>query len=495
METFLIRALQLIMSLSLLVIIHEGGHFLFARLFKVRVEKFCLFFDPWFTLFKFKPKKSETEYAVGWLPLGGYVKIAGMIDESMDTEQMKQPEQPWEFRSKPAWQRLLIMVGGVLFNFLLALFIYSMILFAWGDQYIKVQEAPLGMDFNETAKSVGFKDGDVLLSADGVPFERYDGDMLSQIADAREVSVLRDGAKASVYIPDDMMQRLLADSIRFASFRFPYVVDSVMVNSPAAQAGIQPGDSIIALNGTPISFSDFKQAMAERKKNAATLLKDSIDPRFITLAYVRGGVTDTLSMRVDSAYLMGVTACLVTDRLLPMVKKQYAFLESFPAGVSLGVKTLKGYVGNMKYLFSKEGAKQLGGFGTIGTQRRDRLEHSGRDFVAHDMAVNEAVNIQADGAAALLGKGPEQQAEGGQDDDQAQILALFIGLGTQVDPRQHREANGRGHDQGIHRPLLPEQHGNQQRRDDQQHQQPAPVRQQEAAGAQRWRFTPAVCWK
>ena len=195
METFLIRALQLIMSLSLLVIIHEGGHFLFARLFKVRVEKFCLFFDPWFTLFKFKPKRSDTEYAVGWLPLGGYVKIAGMIDESMDTEQMKQPEQPWEFRSKPAWQRLLIMVGGVLFNFLLALFIYSMILFAWGDQYIKVQEAPLGMDFNETAKAVGFQDGDILLSADNVPFVRYDGDMLSQIADAREVSVLCDGKK------------------------------------------------------------------------------------------------------------------------------------------------------------------------------------------------------------------------------------------------------------------------------------------------------------
>ena len=304
METFLIRALQLIMSLSLLVIIHEGGHFLFARLFKVRVEKFCLFFDPWFTLFKFKPKRSDTEYAVGWLPLGGYVKIAGMIDESMDTEQMKQPEQPWEFRSKPAWQRLLIMVGGVLFNFLLALFIYSMILFAWGDQYIKVQEAPLGMDFNETAKAVGFQDGDILLSADNVPFVRYDGDMLSQIADAREVSVLRDGKKASVYIPEDMMQRLMADSVRFASFRFPYVIDSV---------------------------------------------------------------TDTTSLRVDSAYLMGVVANLTTDRLLPMVKKEYTFFESFPAGVSLGVKTLKGYVGNMKYLFSKEGAKQLGGFGTIGS--------------------------------------------------------------------------------------------------------------------------------
>lgn len=186
------------------------------------------------------------------------------------------------------------------------------------------------MEFNETAKAVGFQDGDILLSADGVPFERYDGDMLSQIADAREVSVIRNGAKASVYIPEDLMQRLLADSVRFASYRFPYVIDSVMVNSPAAQAGIQAGDSIIALNGTPISFSDFKEAMAERKKNEATLLKDSIDPRLITLTYVRNGTTDTLSMRVDSAYLMGVTACLVTDRLLPMVKKNMLSLNPSP---------------------------------------------------------------------------------------------------------------------------------------------------------------------
>lgn len=363
----MIRALQLIMSLSLLVIIHEGGHFLFARLFKVRVEKFCLFFDPWFTLFKFKPKKSDTEYAIGWLPLGGYVKIAGMIDESMDTEQMKQPAQPWEFRSKPAWQRLLIMVGGVLFNFLLALFIYSMILFTWGDRYVPVQKAPLGMEFNETAKEIGFKDGDILLSADDVEFHRYDGDMLSQVADARIVKVLRDGKEAAIYIPEDMMQRLMADSIRFASFRFPYVVDSVFVNSPAQLAGVQSGDSIIALDGQPIAYFDFKDAMAERQKNAAALEKDSIDPHLITLTYVRAGVTDTLTMRTDSAFMMGVTALVNTDRLLPVVKKEYGFFESFPAGVQLGVKTLKGYVGNMKYLFSKEGAKQLGGFGTIGS--------------------------------------------------------------------------------------------------------------------------------
>lgn len=363
----MIRALQLIMSLSLLVIIHEGGHFLFARLFKVRVEKFCLFFDPWFTLFKFKPKKSDTEYCIGWLPLGGYVKIAGMIDESMDTEQMKQPAQPWEFRSKPAWQRLLIMTGGVLFNFLLALFIYSMILFTWGDRYVPVQKAPLGMEFNETAKEIGFKDGDILLSADDVAFERYDGDMLSQVADARIVKVLRDGKEAAVYIPEDMMQRLMTDSLRFASFRFPYVVDSVLVNSPAAMAGMQPGDSIIALDGRPVTFYDFKDAMAERRKNAVALEKDSIDPRLITLTYVRAGVTDTLTMRADSAFMIGVTAMVDTDRLLPVVKKEYGFFESFPAGVQLGVKTLKGYVGNMKYLFSKEGAKQLGGFGTIGS--------------------------------------------------------------------------------------------------------------------------------
>ena len=349
METFLIRALQLIMSLSLLVIIHEGGHFLFARLFKVRVEKFCLFFDPWFTLFKFKPKKSDTEYAVGWLPLGGYVKISGMIDESMDTEQMKQPEKPWEFRSKPAWQRLLIMVGGVLFNFLLALFIYSMILFTWGDQYIKIQEAPLGMQFNETAKAVGFVDGDVLLSADGVEFLRYDADLLSQIADAREVSVLRGGQKVSVYIPEDMMQRLMADSVRFADYRVPYVVDSLSVNSQAALAGLMPGDSVIALNGAPISYYEFLEEMGKRRKNVAALEKEGVDPRQITLTYVRKGVMDTLTIITDSTFRIGVYARSLS-RVMPMVTKEYGFFESFPAGVQLGVKTLKGYVGNMKYV-------------------------------------------------------------------------------------------------------------------------------------------------
>ena len=362
METFLIRALQLIMSLSLLVIIHEGGHFLFARLFKTRVEKFCLFFDPWFTLFKFKPKNSETEYGIGWLPLGGYVKIAGMIDESMDTEQMKQPVQPWEFRAKQAWQRLLIMVGGVLFNFLLALFIYSMILFTWGDEYVPLQKAPLGMDFNETAKAIGFRDGDILVSADGVPFERYGGDMLTSIVDARQVTVLRDGQEASVYIPEDMMERLLADSVRFASFRYPFVIDSIMPGQPAALAGLQPGDSITQLDGRNIAYFDFKEEMQNRQKAA-----DDSRGRLLTLTYVRAGVADSVTLTADSLYQIGIAASLQTNKLLPVVKKEYSFFASIPAGVTLGVNTLKGYVSQMKYLFSKEGAKQLGGFGTIGS--------------------------------------------------------------------------------------------------------------------------------
>ena len=370
METFLIKALQLILSLSLLVIIHEMGHFLFAKLFKTRVEKFCLFFDPWFTLFKFKPKKSETEYALGWLPLGGYVKISGMIDESMDTEQMKQPVKPWEFRAKPAWQRLLIMVGGVVFNFLLAIFIYSMILFAWGDAYIPVQKAPLGMDFNETMHQVGFRDGDVLISADGVPFERMGTDLLTGIVDARQVTVLRDGQPASVYIPDNLMDRLLADSTRFADFRYPYVVDSLAAGGPAQLAGLQPGDSITHMDGRSISFQDFLLTMAERRTRAeAATTDDSLRTalRQVNLTYVRNGLTHNLTLEADTAFKVGVYAVMQTDRLLPVVQKEYTFFASIPAGIELGVNTLAGYVDQMKYLFSKEGAKQLGGFGTIGS--------------------------------------------------------------------------------------------------------------------------------
>ena len=190
METFLIKALQLVVALSLLVIVHELGHFLWARVFKIRVEKFYIFFNPWFSLFKWKPENSDTTYGVGWLPLGGYVKIAGMIDESMDREQMAQPPQPWEFRTKPAWQRLLVMTGGVINNFILAILIYAGIAWYWGERTIPYQNAYEGMDFTPAAQSLGFRNGDVLLTADGRLIDSKERGAIYNMLDSKHVEVI-----------------------------------------------------------------------------------------------------------------------------------------------------------------------------------------------------------------------------------------------------------------------------------------------------------------
>ena len=369
METFLIRALQLMMSLSLLVIIHEGGHYLFARLFKIRVEKFYLFFDPWFALFRYKPKGSHTEYGVGWLPLGGYVKIAGMIDESMDKEQMAQPPKPWEFRSKPAWQRLLVMVGGVLFNFLLALFIYSMILFAWGDSYYALPEMDRGMKFNERAQAIGFRDGDVLLRADDKPFERYGMDMLRDIVDARTVTVRRDGAEHTVYIPEDLSLLTVGkEQPIFVDVLVPARVDSVLPETPAMRAGMMPGDSLVTFNGKPLnSWNAFTENLLALRNKAAMNPAGRDEYATVALGVVRAtGVADTLTLRLDSTFVAGVAACPLTDYYRPHVE-EYTFFSSFPAGVRHGVQVLSGYVDDRKYVFTKEGAQSLGGFGTIGS--------------------------------------------------------------------------------------------------------------------------------
>lgn len=362
METFLIRALQLVLSLSLLVIIHEGGHFFFARLFKIRVEKFYIFFDPWFSLFKFKPKNSETEYGIGWLPLGGYCKISGMIDESMDTEQMKQPPQPWEFRSKPAWQRLLVMIGGVLMNFLLALFIYSMILFTWGDQYIALKDMSYGMKFNETAREIGFRDGDILVSADGKELTRYNVDMLRSLAEAREVVVLRDGKEEQILMPEISLLEVAKEDPPFVDMLIPNVVDSVLADGGFAKAGLQKGDSLIAFNGTPLhSWNEFTEQLGELRLRSEVEQKSSAS---FSLVYSRAGVRDTVNVTTDDQFK--VLAYSMNPGYQP-TRLTYGFFESFPAGVALGINTLKGYVNDMKYVFTKEGAKSVGGFGTIGS--------------------------------------------------------------------------------------------------------------------------------
>lgn len=363
MESFIIRALQLILSLSILVVVHEFGHFLFARLFKIRVEKFYLFFNPGFSLFKFKPKNSDTEYGIGWVPLGGYVKISGMMDESMDKEQMASPPQPWEFRSKPAWQRLLVMIGGVLFNFILALFIYSMILFASGDSYIATKDLPAQTKFSELSKKAGFKDGDALVAADGKELvlrgsKTLDMNTLTSVLDAKSVEVLRDGKLVTINMPDGFMDDFMEAKTLPWVYEIPAVVKSTIDTLEAGKIGLKEGDRIIAVNNekTP-TFSTFKKELTDCKGSEIDLVILRDNNEIIMKAKV--DTSGTLGFFPESDILV-----LYKDKV---TYKSFSFFSSFPAGVSLGVQTLKGYISQMKLVFTKEGVKNIGSFGAIGS--------------------------------------------------------------------------------------------------------------------------------
>ena len=370
MEIFLIRVLQLMLSLSLLILLHEGGHFLFSKLFGVRVEKFYLFFDPWFHLFEFKPKNSDTTYGLGWLPLGGYCKISGMIDESFDTEQMKKPAQPWEFRTKPAWQRLLVMVGGVLVNFLLALFIYSMILFHWGDTYIPVRNMTHGMVFNSDAKALGFKDGDILIGTEKGEFKDFNADLYRDLSEARRVDIVRQGKAMSLSLPGDLnMLDMLQKQPSFVRPLIPAEVDSVLPGSAASRMGMRRGDMVVGINGVKVgSWNAFTDEIG-RLSDVLAVAKtpaDSMKVRRATLVIDRGGRLDTSSVVLSADLKVGFTVKM-TSAIYQPVTKRYGFWESFPAGVVYGVDVLKGYVSDMKYVFTADGAKSLGGFGAIGS--------------------------------------------------------------------------------------------------------------------------------
>ncbi len=375
MDIFLIRLLQFMLAIGLLVLLHEGGHFFFAKLFGVRVEKFYLFFDPsiwkWDgSLFKFKPKNSDTQYGVGWLPLGGYCKIAGMIDESFDTEQMKQPEQPWEFRSKPAWQRLLIMIGGVLVNFLLALFIYSMILFYWGDTYIPVKNMNLGMKFNQEAKEYGFKDGDILVGTDKGLFKDFSADLYRDLSEAKRVDIIRNNKPMSLSLPGDLnLLGMLKAEPSFVRPLIPADVDSVMADSPAASIGLQAGDRIVAINGKAVdSYNEFTDQLGilEDMMTGAKTSSDSLRIRTTTIVYQRGEKKDTAAVTLTPELRLGFYVKSIAGIYEP-ITKEYGFFECFPAGVQYGWNVLAGYVGDMKYVFTADGAKSLGGFGAIGS--------------------------------------------------------------------------------------------------------------------------------
>lgn len=355
----LIKVVQFVASLSLLILIHEFGHFLFARIFKIRVEKFYLFFDPWFSLFKFK--KGDTEYGIGWLPLGGYCKISGMIDESMDREQMASEPKPYEFRSKPAWQRLLVMIGGVTMNVILACMIYIGMSYAWGDAYVSNDDLKWGYSYNELAHEIGFEDGDRILAVDGDPVDDiskiYPKIVIEQ---ASCVTVLRADDTLRLDIPSEYTSRML-ESADFMTPQVPFVVAQVLDDGPAAGSGLQAGDTLIACNGIPMKFvMPWRSALAENRGRSVdvTVSRDSAG-----VAVVRNLKVDVSDQGVIGVGLAGL------GTVIPVRTRDYTFWQSIPAGFRRTGSELSGYWKQVKLIFnpSTKAYKSLGGFLAIGS--------------------------------------------------------------------------------------------------------------------------------
>ena len=353
----IIKITQFLLSLSILVILHELGHFLFARLFGTRVEKFYLFFNPWFTLFKVK--KGETEYGIGWLPLGGYVKISGMIDESMDKEQLKRPPQPWEFRSKPAWQRLLIMLGGVVVNFILALIIYASVLYVWGEEYLPASEARYGVLVDNMGKEIGLQNGDVIVSLDGNRIENFYHIVPDIILNQHKtIQVLRNGIPVEIAIPDTLFPRLIKERfdieprIPFS----PFIIDDFMKISPAREAGLNKGDQIIAVDDSVFQYYDeFKHYLGTGNSGN------------VNLTVLRGSDTLNYQVTLTENGMIGIVRDM--SGLFEFRKIEYSFMAAIPAGIKKGFKTLTDYLKQIRLLFTPEtkAYESLGGFITIGS--------------------------------------------------------------------------------------------------------------------------------
>lgn len=355
----LIKIAQVVMALSILVLVHELGHFVFARIFKVRVEKFYLFFDIKYALFRYKPKNSHTEYGIGWLPLGGYCKISGMIDESMDSEQMKREPQPWEFRTKPAWQRLLIMVGGVMFNILFAFFIYAMILFTWGEQNLLNKDVVYGIAPNELAYEMGFREGDKILSVDGkgvndVGFFEIQLDIIRE--QAKTVTVERNGAQVVIPIDDKYMKDMLNSPSMFEPL-FPFIIGEVPADSPNAKSGLQAGDKIIRIDSIPIQYFQSAKGILANYKN-----------QDINVQVIRNGSVQGIPVKVSEAGMLGIYTDNRYSTYFTLSTYKYGFWESIPAGVSKAYITIKNYLKELKLIFSPktQAYKNVGSFITIG---------------------------------------------------------------------------------------------------------------------------------
>lgn len=370
--TFWLKALQLILALSLLVVVHEFGHYSFSRIFGVWVEKFYMFFNPWFSIAKWKPRakvdsdgnevKSSwraTEYGIGWLPLGGYCKIAGMIDESMDKEQMKEPAKPYEFRSKPAWQRFFIMIGGVLFNFLLAGIIYAGIVWTYGEMYVNFEDAHEGMNYCDSAHAIGFQDGDIPLMADDHKLTYRNGTEITNILMAKTVTVLRNHKDTVVItMPKDFLAQANKDAEAgqmFMDYRMPVYIEQTQARMGAEKAGLQKGDRMLAVgNDTTPSYNQFTEALAKHKGKT------------VTITYLRDGKLLKTPVEIDADGKLGIQLTPITKIYKVNVKK-YNILQSIPRGIVMGWDQMVTYVKQLKMIFTPQGAKSLGGFGAIGS--------------------------------------------------------------------------------------------------------------------------------
>tara|TARA_B100000902_G_scaffold55402_1_gene62109 strand:+ start:33334 stop:34671 length:1338 start_codon:yes stop_codon:yes gene_type:complete len=358
----LIKASQLIMSLSILVVLHELGHFIPAKLFKTRVEKFYLFFDPWFSIIK--KKIGNTEYGIGWLPLGGYVKISGMIDESMDKEQMKKPAEPWEFRAKPSWQRLIIMIGGVTVNLLLGIFIYSMILFSYGEKYLTNDNLTDGIwCVSPLANEIGLKNGDKIIKVDDkTPYEF--SAVFESFLYAKNVTIERDGNLKDLTLPENFISQLLdsEERILFAP-RIPTIISGFSSTSNAKNAGFELNDRIIGVNNIETKYFDEFKGLLEKNKG-----------KFIEVMVLRNNKEVLINVEVTDDGIIGFMPLnpslsqLEELGMYSLNSNSFSFLESIPAGYDLAIKKLSSYISQFKLILSPStGAyKGLGGFGTIG---------------------------------------------------------------------------------------------------------------------------------
>lgn len=353
---FLIKASQLVLSLAILIVLHEFGHFIPARIFKTRVEKFFLFFDPWFALYK--KKVGDTTWGIGWLPLGGYVKIAGMIDESMDKEQMAKEPEEWEFRAKPAWQRLIIMLGGVTVNLILGILIFIMVMFVWGSEYLPNENVKYGIALGDsTLYEAGLREGDKIITVgEKAPKDLGEAGTLILIDGERSIKVNRNEEEVTIDLPDDMSQKIMGSGkkVIFAP-RFPVVIKDLPKKATnASKAGLQANDSIVRINNKSVPF--FNAFSKELQAHADQEVK---------VVFYRDGTLDSLQVDVTSDGKLGFMP-KPPGEFLDFKHVDYSFTESIPAGFSKAMETLTKYVKSLGLVFTKEGASQLGGFGAIG---------------------------------------------------------------------------------------------------------------------------------